>query len=268
MNVRLLTQDDHHDIINLFGDKIGDYYFIVDEIIRNKFNSDNLKVYGEYDDHELVSILLNNYNNVTYYSSIERNVNSYIELLSSLEFSKITGISDLVEKFIPYVKVAEDAKSYMGVVKGIKVKRKYSGLNINLIKSKDEIGKLYELFRITKEYQGILADEKDNYVESVYNAIKNGKDRIVCLYEGNKMVASCATTREDRNSAIVVGVVTNPYFRGKGYGTEVLISLLEQLLDEGIYPYLFYNNPKARSVYKNLGMKEVSEWRVLNVKSM
>lgn len=60
--------------------------------------------------------------------------------------------------------------------------------------------------------------------------------------------------------------VFDAYYRRKGYGTEVLVEMFDQLLAEGKYPYLFYSNPAARTVYKNMGMTEVCEWRVVFVK--
>lgn len=32
------------------------------------------------------------------------------------------------------------------------------------------------------------------------------------------------------------------------------------------YPYLFYNNPVARNVYKKIGIIEAYEWRVVFIK--
>ncbi|MDF2925549.1 MAG: hypothetical protein K0R57_4463 [Paenibacillaceae bacterium] len=88
-------------------------------------------------------------------------------------------------------------------------------------------------------------------------------DRTMYLSIDGQMVASCSTVREGVNSAIIIGVVTHPSCRNKGYGTEMLIGLSDTLLNEGKYPYLFYSNPAARWVYKKIGMTEVCQWRVV-----
>ncbi|WP_367617760.1 GNAT family N-acetyltransferase [Shouchella xiaoxiensis] len=56
-----------------------------------------------------------------------------------------------------------------------------------------------------------------------------------------------------------------PSYRKQGFGTELLISLFTQLLAEQKTPYLFYNNPAAKSVYEQIGMTEVCEWLVIGV---
>lgn len=153
----------------------------------------------------------------------------------------------------------------MGVVKNVAVKRLYPDLEINNVQSEDEIAMQYDLFLLSDEFNGSLPENRDEYINMERERLKNTTDRTVYLSIDNVMVSSAATIREGDKSAIIIGVYTNPMYRGKGYGTEVLTGLFEMLLNEGKYPYLFYNNPVARSVYKNLGMTEVCEWRVLTV---
>ncbi|CAG9623287.1 GNAT family N-acetyltransferase [Sutcliffiella rhizosphaerae] len=123
----------------------------------------------------------------------------------------------------------------------------------------------YDLFLSTDEFLGSLPENRDDYIKMESDRLKNTADQTAYLSIDNVMVSSVATIREGDKSAIIIGVYTNPKYRGKGYGTEVLTCLFNKLLSEGKYPYLFYNNPVARSVYKNLGMTEVCEWCVLFV---
>lgn len=123
----------------------------------------------------------------------------------------------------------------------------------------------YDLLLSTNEFTESLPKEKEEYVRNEFKRLKETSDRTLYLEVDGEMVSSCATIAEDKNSAIVIGVVTNPKFRNKGYGTEVLTGLFHMLLQEGKYPYLFYNNSAARSVYKSISMTEVTEWLVIEV---
>ncbi|WP_062107457.1 GNAT family N-acetyltransferase [Bacillus niameyensis] len=266
MSIVQLTSSNHKEVIRLFGAEIDNYQFIINDLVTQNYQGEHLKVFGEYDENgNLVSILLNNFNNVTYYSNTDRDVDGYKEILKTLTFSKLSGPSKLMSKFIPYINVKSDTLSHMGVVKNIAVTRKYPDIAIKTVQTGKEIGMQYDLFLLTDEFIGSLPKSKSDYIKQESDRLKNTKDRTVYISMNNEMVSSAATIREGEKSAIIIGVFTNPKFRGKGYGTEVLIGLFDMLLNEGKYPYLFHSNPVARNVYKNLGMTEVCEWRVLIV---
>lgn len=263
MRIIELTINNHKDVVELFGEEITNYYFIVDDLLKNNYQEEFFHVYGEYDGGKLVSILLNNFNNITYYSKEDRNVEAYENILNKLSFTKLSGPSNLMEKFIPYVNVEEDTLSYMGVVKNIIAERKYKDIPVNIINTEEEVGMQYDLLMSTEEYIGCLPENKNEYIISEIKRVNETSDRTAYLSVDDEMISSCSTVREGDNSAIVIGVVTNPKYRNKGYSTEVLIGLFNMLLKEGRYPYLFYNNPAARSVYKKIGLTEVCEWRVI-----
>lgn len=266
MGIVELTSKNHEEVVGLFGVEITNYYFIVEDLVRNNYRREGFRVFGEYEEGVLKSILLNNFNNVTYYCPEDRSISIYEDILWKLTFSKLSGPSGLMEKFLPYVKVEEDTISYMGVIKNIKAKRRYEDLPIGIIKTEKEIAMQYDLLMSTEEYRDVLPSDKREYIEEEMKRLKDTTDRTAYFSIHGEMVSSCSTVREGEKSAIVIGVITNPKHRNKGYGSEALIGLFEMLLKEGKYPYLFYNNPIAREVYKNIGITEVCPWRVIYVK--
>ncbi|MGD6968262.1 GNAT family N-acetyltransferase [Rossellomorea vietnamensis] len=263
MSLKKLTITSHQDVIKLFGEDGVHYHFLIDGLKKSNYEGD-FNVFGEYQDNLLVSLLINNYNNISYFSQSDRDISIYKELLRELDYTKLSGPSSFMGKFLPYVHPKADTLSYLGVVKNVSESRKL-GKPIKVIQTEDEIGMQYDLLLSTNEFTESLPKEKEEYVQNEYKRIKETSDRTVYLEVDGKMVSSCATIAEDINSAIIIGVVTNPHYRNKGYGTDILIGLFQMLLEEGKYPYLFYNNPAARSVYKKIGMTEVCEWRVINL---
>lgn len=264
MELRGLEREDYKDIIKLFGEELSNYYFIVEDILKNN-NKENFNVYGEYDNNKLVSILLNNFNNITYYSQEDRSVELYKELLGKLNFSKLSGPSKFMKKFLPYLEVKEMNLSYMGVMKELKAKKQYKELEVTIIKTEEELDMHYELLKASEEYIKFIPKNKKEYIINEIKKTSKTTDKIFCLKDRGRMMSACSTIREGEKSAIVVGVVTNPKYRNNGYGTEVLINLFQYLMNKGKYAYLFYNNPIARSVYKNMGIHEVCEWSVIEV---
>lgn len=262
MNIIKMDITYHQEVLDFFGQDIKKYYFIVADLLRNNYSGENFKIYGEFENNKLQSILLNNFNNLTYYSKTDRSIDVYSEIFKDLNFKKISGPSSLAAKLIPLVEVQSDVNSYMGYVEKVVLKRSYPHLPVRFINTDEEIGMQYDLLMSTVEYHGVLPASREDYINEQKNNI-NKNSRTAYLMIDNKMAASCSTAAEYDKSAIVIGVVTHPDFRNKGYGSEVLIGLFESLLKEGKYPYLFYNNPAARSVYKKIGMEEVCEWRVI-----
>ncbi|KAB8138088.1 GNAT family N-acetyltransferase [Gracilibacillus oryzae] len=177
----------------------------------------------------------------------------------------MSGPAAFIQKFIPYVDVKRNRKSHLGVVKKLSTNRKYPELEVKLVRSDEEIGMQYDLFHLTDEFTGSLPEKKADYIRMESERLKATNDRTAYVSIDNKMAASCATIREGIKSAIIIGVFTNPEYRGRGFGTEVLTGLFDMLLQEGKYPYLFYSNPVARKVYKKIGMTEICEWCVLEV---
>ncbi len=263
MEIKKLSKQNHAEVVALFGEDLVYYHFLVDDLLDNDYGGEAFHVYGEYDKANLSSILLNNYENITYYARTDRSVDVYRDILGQLRFSKLSGPSHLMAKFLPFVEATADTLSYLGVVEDIKVQRSYPELVVNTISTAEEVGRQYDLLMSTEEYN--LGQDRDTYVQAEMRRLEGTNARTVYLSRDGQMIASCATTRESRNSAIIIGVVTDPEYRNQGYGTEVLVDLFAALLREGKYPYLFYNNPAARSVYKNLGMTEVCQWRVVSV---
>lgn len=265
MSIVRMDNTYHQEVINFFGQDIKKFYFIVSDMLRNNYMGKNFKVYGEFEENKLQSILLSNFNNLTYYAKSDRDANVYKDIIVDLPFEKISGPSNLVEKLIPFVNIQSDRLSYMGYVEKIGIKRKYPHLQVKYISTDDEIGMQYDLLLSAKEYLGVMPDSKEKYITGQRKII-NTNSRTAYLLIDDKMVSSCSTISEYDKSAIVTGVVTSPEFRNKGYGSEVLICLFETLISEGKNPYLFYSNPVASSVYKKLGMEEVCEWRVVFIK--
>lgn len=259
-----LDRNHHEDVLRLFGDREPEYRFLIEDIAEFGYGRGAGRVYGEYVDGELRSILFNNFSNLTYYSPEDRDVSIYEDYLRSCQFHKISGPRKLVEKLLPFVEVESDTPSYLAVVRTLALARQQPDLDIQTVHNEQHLGMLYDLLNSTVEYR--LGISREEYIASQLGTLRAADRRTLFLCMDGKMVASCATIRETSRSAIIIGVVTHPDYRRRGYGTELLVELCSALLSEGRYPYLFYDNPAARSVYLRLGATEVCEWRVVMVK--
>lgn len=262
MSLKRLTVEDHSAVLELFGQNWTDYGFLLDRLVRHSYT--DVIVYGEFQGGQLASLLMNNDNNLSYYGRSARDVQIYQTVLPELSYRKLSGPRHFIDAFVPFINVQSSALSHLGVVKQV-VKSGKRVENVKPIETKKELGMHYDLLMSTSEFKNGLPETKADYVEQEWSRLKQATDRIVYLELNGQMVSACATVSEGVQSAIVIGVVTDPAYRNHGFGTEVLIALFTQLLAENKYPYLFYNNPRAKSVYQSIGMTEVCEWKVVEV---
>lgn len=108
-----------------------------------------------------------------------------------------------------------------------------------------------------------LAREKKTTLEH----LKAG-DLIVGVFVLGKLVGVAGTTASHQESAMVVSVCTKVGFRNKGYASYAVTSLCREAFKTGKkYLCLFYDNPKAGSIYHKIGFKDVGVYSLLRKRS-
>ncbi|RAU95698.1 GNAT family N-acetyltransferase [Paenibacillus sp. YN15] len=262
MGVRRLTAADHAGVLELFGKEADHYRFLLDDLKWNGYAGEQFMVFGEFASGRLVSLLLNNFSNLTYYCPVERDPEGYRQILGQLSFAKVSGPDRLVQQICRDFNTSKSTLSHLGMVKQVLPPAQPDGrFAAEIISAKEELREHYRLLLSAEEYSGLSGDE-EGYVSREWNRLVSSPDRIMYLRLEGRMVAAASTFHEREQSALITGVVTHPDFRNKGCAAEVLAELFGQLLREGKYPYLFYTNPAARSVYLRAGMEEICPWRV------
>lgn len=81
----------------------------------------------------------------------------------------------------------------------------------------------------------------------------------------SKIVSTATATCETDKNAMIIGVGTDPdpAHRKKGYASACSAALVQDLNKRGKSATLFYDNPKAGSIYKKLGFKELGMWKTI-----
>lgn len=80
-----------------------------------------------------------------------------------------------------------------------------------------------------------------------------------------EIVAAASTSAESYTAAMIGGVWTAPWARGRGISTTVVGALCGELLRERKRPYLFYltENGPAERIYAKLGFRVTGSWKVM-----
>ncbi len=255
--LRILTFEDMKLIDHLFGDRLEDYTLVYDTIIDNGFKNDDVVVYGELEGNDLVSLLLHNHNNLTYFSSEVREVACYKKLLDELEYGKVTCESQFAVKFQDLIDFDEVEDSWFG----------YLHANLNPVHDDDSIrfdclNDTPEL--ITDDYFELSIAEDEGIVgRATHIANGNGPQKMYCLSRNGKAISTAMIVMVQSHSAIVHGVITCIDERRKGLAGFLLGHIGTSLFEDGKKMYLFYSNPIARNLYLKLGTREVGSWNVM-----
>ncbi|MPM91535.1 hypothetical protein SDC9_138666 [bioreactor metagenome] len=195
------------------------------------------------------------YDDFTVYSKGNFHVLGFSKILKDYNFNILSGKKSVVEKFSHYIKVYEKREMYFAKLD--KLDKLYNGILLDAIQPtlQEDVVKLYELYTIIDGKEDIETLER---LKNKFSS-KGGRGYHIKNDTG-EMVCSAETTAENKHSAMVVGVCTNPNYRNKGYATAVVSKLCKDLLLEGRTLCLFYDNPAAGKIYKNLGFEEIGFW--------
>ena len=82
--------------------------------------------------------------------------------------------------------------------------------------------------------------------------------------ERGEMTSVAQTTAQNSKSAMIVGLASAKKHRNRGLMSVCLSKLCSDVLAEGKTLCLFYDNPKAGSVYHKLGFESIDKWVMIH----
>jgi len=128
--------------------------------------------------------------------------------------------------------------------------------------NENDAWKIVELFDRIPEFQG------HNSVEEYAETLKDGSRKTTILKINDQIVSTASSTAETKDSAMIIGVATEPdnRYRRKGYASACVSKLVQDLNNRRKSACLFYDNPAAGSIYKKFGFKDMGFWKMLRFK--
>ncbi len=85
--------------------------------------------------------------------------------------------------------------------------------------------------------------------------------RLWLAEQNGSVLATALTNAEIQQMAMIGGVFTAPFARGRGLSQAVCSALCAELFAEGKQPALYWANPAAGAVYRKLGFRPIGHWR-------
>lgn len=237
--------------------------FELNALIIEDLSEEHMMVYGSYLNMHLNALLMIYPEKIYYYSPIiNLPLNEFASVIHETGIRKIVGKKELIDKFKNHFQMDLESDSFMLKYGGSRDLQ--PGKDIKVITSLEECRKLYDLFMQVDEYK-MIGPNEDFFANDHYQNIAAGKLKVLYKAEDGKMVSTAGVFIESSRTAIIVGVATPPAHRRKGYASEMIRAICQELAADEMSIYLFYNNPDAGNLYKQLGFYEAAKWKVLGI---
>ncbi|MBZ9622541.1 GNAT family N-acetyltransferase [Clostridium sp. FP2] len=216
------------------------------------YNLENLNFGGE-----LESVLVRYFNAFMVYSKGDYDLQGYVELINNKDFSMLVEKTEVILKFEGtslqldqpeqhHFAVLNDINSDFVIEETLEVK----------IATLDDIAKIVRLKNTIKEF----SNGNKKFKEILINNIKSGTTHVYFIECDGKIVSYAQTSAENSISAMVLSVMTDRDYRGKGFASACIKMLCDDMIAQGKTLCLFYRNPKAGAIYRRLGFKDIGFW--------
>ncbi|MEW9122113.1 MAG: GNAT family N-acetyltransferase [Thermotaleaceae bacterium] len=259
--IRKLREEDRKTTLAFLEVEAAINLFIIGDIECFGFDEDFQELWGCFNAYnQLQGVLLRfNENYIPYYRSRNFDTKGFKNIIASDSARKIiSGKEGIVKEFKALLRSPNEKSMYFCELKeGSKLKP--CSNTVKIAREEDAV-RVYELLEEIEEFQ--VTDT--NSVERIQRLIATKSGRIYYIEDNQgKLLTVAQTTAENFRSAMVVGVATRKGYREQGLMSQCLSKLCHDVLLEGKSLCLFYDNPKAGSVYHGIGFESIDRWMML-----
>lgn len=261
--IRCCTEKDRDAVLNFANERAGENLFIIGDIETFGIKSELVTTWVEEIEGQLEGIYLKYRNNFVIYSKNQKF--DPIELVSLIKSCRIKNINCLKET-ADYLEplLQEDynlSDCYYCVLKNNHKLDKDCGECEEA--KKEDTQELAEKLSMISEF----AHSKESALQTVQNYFTE-KGRINMIMRIDNEIAGSATTSVQSSSAAMIGTVfTVEKFRNRHVASKIVSALCQKVLERNKECVLFYNNPKAGSIYHRLGFEVIGKWCLFRSKS-
>ena len=259
--IRMLTEADRGNILNLVSNKAAENLFIISDIEAFGFHTDFQKLWGQFDQNgKLKAVLLKFEGNYIPYAEGEYDLEGFSNIINEdPDLQGMSGLKELAEPLLPYIKKQPRSSQSLYYAKCVALKELKDEGQLSHVQllTIEELEEQIELLKSIPEFDSasITLESKKRVFET-----KTGRTYI-CRVDG-KLVSTASSTAENRSSAMIVAVATKANYKRRGFATDCMMKLCKELLEEGKELCLFYDNPNAGVIYQRLGFENIGFWNM------
>lgn len=256
--IRQLAADEGDMLLSVLRRDPHNNLFLIGNLLSMGMAEPELQYWGTFDGDRLTGVLMRYRRNWTLYDAGGADFALMAATLDAHPAGAraLTGEYDLTGRLLQRVRAyqaREDLRSHFAVLDAV---ADLEGVGPARRATEADLPALLTLYA---QSDSMARDEA-----SVRRVLKHG--RIFVAEEEGVLVSAALTNAETPDMAMIGGVFTPPDRRNRGYATACMDALCRDLLRDGIQPCLFYDNPKAGSIYRRLGFREIGMWRLARLR--
>lgn len=254
--IRRLTQADHEECFALLKTKAAENLFIIGDIEAFGYEQDFQRLWGEWDERgELIAVLLKYRQNYIPFAVAPFDALAFSEImLEDSEFHMMSGLKETTEKIEPYLG-AYKRKRETYYAKCTTVKNDFRDVSVVERATEADAEPIVNLLNSIPEF--------DQSVD--VTASDKRKDERWCITLSIR--TSWRTNRLDSFNSCRKYRLSHDHcsrhtcrYKRKGYASQCMQALCQELISEGKELCLFYDNPEAGNIYKRIGFKDIGFW--------
>lgn len=258
--VRKLTDKDNAMTMEFLNVAPEYNIFIIGDIEQFGYECEFQTVWGEFENDELVAVLLQYRTNVVYYAPEKRSIEPFIEVLNSFKYDILNGRKEVIEVFEDHLNGWDIKDMYFCALREF-TKEDIDTSNVSLLMTYDDFCDELDLMNSIEEFT--MREAKEDYAKHQSELASKGQKVAYGLRLNGELVSAATVVAETQVNGMIVGVATKKEHRGKGYASVVMNQLCDEFLNNrGKSLCLFFDNPKAGSIYHRLGFKDIGMYRM------
>ncbi len=258
--VRQLKDQDNKRVMAFLNQEPEFNIFIIGDIEQFGYESDFQTVWGEFEQNELVAVLLQYKTNVVYYAPETRSIDPFKEVMEGFKFDILNGKLEVIEVFEEYLNGWSIKDMYFCSLTKFE-KEDIDTSNVSRLLTYEDFCDSHDLLGTIEEFTE--REEKDSYAKHTSALAQKDQNVTYGLRVDGKLVSVASVVAETTVNGMVVGVATDKSLRGKGYASIVMNELCDEFLNRRKKSLcLFFDNPKAGSIYHRLGYKDIGMYRM------
>lgn len=183
------------------------------------------------------------------------------DFLSHVPMKNLSGKRELIEPLLMYFDHLELVPTYLARLNSPTILTA-SGIPVRKLLAAD-VPAIYGVLSQIEEFFTIRSRSKEESFKKILTSLTH-EGRMYGIFEGGKLAAIAGTSAENSMSAMIVSVATLPEYRRRGWATHLVTRLCQDCLNDGMkFLCLFYDNPKAGTIYQKIGFKESGQYAMV-----
>lgn len=260
------VDSDQDDLLRYVSKEPEFNLFIIGDIENFGVNNETVNIYVNVTDGAWDSLILRYLDNYIIYSHHDGyDAQAVAEFLKDKEVNVISGKESLLiplAQLMPERPLRATYLSKLTELKSLDVAALDSDYCLRPL-IPDDAEAVVELYCLVEEFADNYINRKEKATQDIaFNLEKCGIG--YGIFSGEQLLSVAATSAENSQSAMVIGVATHPEARKRGLASQVLTALCSASLSKGKeFLCLFYDNPEAGKIYQRLGFVEMGRYGMM-----